>query len=344
LKTDGKKKTGGGKTEKTAEKSDKIFSAEPFGLQKLKLADVDLKINGRKVLLPHLAMDDVTIDLKLENGNLTVKPINMKVGGGNAGGWLTLQTRQKAAAIDMGLNVDKVDLAAMFNELGARKMLSGKLDAELNLSGRGSSMAAMMAGLNGHFSFVQGKGEIAKSYMDLISMSLGGAFHRLLNPFEDRKDYTVRNCTVARAEITDGIADVALLLDTEQTVLVAAGEINLKKETLSIGIKPHPKKGFGIEGMASVNISLSELSQPFKLGGTLADPHLAIDPTRSLITLGKIGAVVLFGPIGLAAFLADISIGNEDTCVKAIEAAKRKIPENKKSDKRKKQTKEKKKE
>ncbi len=344
LKTDDKKKTAEGKLGKTAQKSDKVFSAEPFQLQELKRVDADIKIRNQQVLLPQLALNDVTIDLKLENGNLTVRPINMTVGGGSAGGWLTLQTRQEAAAIDMDLKAEKVDLGAMFDELGARKMLSGKLDAELNLSARGNSVAAMMAGLNGHFSFVQGKGKIAKSYMDLISMSLGGAFRQLLNPFEAKKDYTVRNCTVARAKITDGLAEVALLLDTEQTVLVSAGEIDLKKETLSISIKPHPKKGFGIEGVASVNVSLSELSKPFKLGGTLADPQLAIDPTRSLITLGKIGAVVLFGPIGLAAFLGDISIGNENTCAKAIEAAKRKIPEDKKTDKRKKQTKEKKKE
>ena len=253
----------------------------------------------------------------------------MLVGGGTVGGWFKLLTRQGDPTIDMDLDFDKLDLGAMFDELGTERLTSGKLGGGIEVSGRGNSVATLMAGLNGRTYLVMGKGRIAKSYLDLVSMNLGGAFLDIVNPFQAKKDHTVRNCVVNRIEIADGLADAALLLDTEQTTIIAAGDINLKEETLNIGIKPSPKKGFGASGIGTVSLSLGELSRPFKLGGTLAQPALAIDPGRSIITLGKLAGAVALGPAGIAAFLMDFSGNDENACLKAIESAKTKAAKNK---------------
>lgn len=71
-------------------------------------------------------------------------------------------------------------------------------------------------------------------------------------------------------------------------------------------------------------ISLDELTRPFKLGGTLAHPSLAVDSTQTAIIFGKaIGGVMLFGPVGIAAVLVGSSSGDENSCMAAIEAAKK---------------------
>lgn len=315
------------RSETPAKKTDKIFSSEPLHLEILKIADADIKTRNKRVLLPKLAFDDIAIDLTLEKGNLTVNPIKFAMGDGGGGGSFKLLTLNEVPAIEIKLDFDKLDLGAMFDALETEQMTSGKLDGGIDVSGGGNSLAEIMAGLNGRIYLVLGKGRLAKSYLDLISMSLGSAFLRLFNPFQDKKDYTVRNCGVSRIEIVDGLADLALLLDTEQTTIVASGDINLKKETLDIAIKPHPKKGFITSGVGTVSLSLSELSRPFKLGGTLAKPALAIDPERSLITLGKLAGVVIFGPVGILAFLLDFSGSDENACLKAIESAKAKAEE-----------------
>ena len=181
-----------------------------------------------------------------------------------------------------------------------------------------------MAGLNGRTYLVLGKGQIAKSQIDLMSMNLGAAFVQLLNPFQDRDAHTARNCAVNRIDIVDGLADFGLLLDTEQTTIIASGDINLKTEALSIGIKPSPKKGFLQGSSGGLSLNLSQLSQPFKLGGTLAQPALAIDPGRSALTLGKLAGALLLGPVGVVAFLADFSGSHENACLNAIDSAKQK--------------------
>jgi hypothetical protein len=76
---------------------------------------------------------------------------------------------------------------------------------------------------------------------------------------------------------------------------------------------------------ADISFSFNELSQPFRLGGTLARPSLAIDSGRTAFVIGKFaGAFLALGPIGIAAFFADVSVGKEDPCALALESATQK--------------------
>jgi hypothetical protein len=80
-----------------------------------------------------------------------------------------------------------------------------------------------------------------------------------------------------------------------------------------------------VSGVAKVNISLSELAKPFKLGGTLASPSLALDPAKAALTVAKsVGGAALLGPVGIAAALAGGSAGSKggNPCLEAMEAAK----------------------
>jgi hypothetical protein len=85
-----------------------------------------------------------------------------------------------------------------------------------------------------------------------------------------------------------------------------------------------PKKDNESSSLGKLTFSLGELAKPFRLGGTLAEPSLALDPTQSAITLGKsIGGTILFGPLGVAAALVGKKTDDENPCLSAIEAAKK---------------------
>ena len=129
---------------------------------------------------------------------------------------------------------------------------------------------------------------------------------------------------VNHVEIIDGLADIRLLLDTRQTSIFAAGDINLKTEALNLGLDPTPKK----IGNATVGVrfSFKELSKPFRLGGTLAKPTLVIDPSRTAFIVGKMAGALALGPIGFTAFFADVSVGKKDACAVALKAAAERQP------------------
>jgi hypothetical protein len=209
----------------------------------------------------------------------------------------------------------------MLDQLGYQRSVEGNLNAAFNLDSTGDSIAALMAALNGNTRIAMSNGKAASEYLDLLAKYLGSGILRMLNPFQEKREYTPVNCFVNTIEIKDGLADVKILLDTDRTSIFGAGDVNLKTEGLDLGIKPTPKKG---ALPANISFSFNELSQPFRLGGTLANPHLAIDAGRTAFVIGKMAGALALGPIGWAAFFADVSVGKKDACAVALEEIARK--------------------
>jgi hypothetical protein len=293
----------------------KVFPAESLPLEGLQAIDVDLKIRNKQVLLPALALDDVIVDVLLKGGNLEIKPFKFNIGGGKADVRFALRSQEKPAALAAALNIDQYKIGPMLDQLGYQRSIEGNLDAALNLTGSGNSVAALMADLNGNIRTAMSNGRAASEYLELLEKYLGSGILRMLNPFQEKREYTPINCFVNQIEIKDGLADVKILLDTDRTSIFGAGNVNLKTERLDLGIKPTPKKG---AMPANISFSFKELSQPFRLGGTLARPHLAIDAGRTAFVIGKMAGALALGPIGIAAFFADVSVGKKDACAVAL--------------------------
>ena len=299
----------------SVKKKDKIFPAEPLSLEGLKVIDADLKFRDKQVLLPALALDDVIVDVLLKNGNLEIKPFNFTIGGGKADVKLALRSQETPATLAATLDIDQLEIGPMLDQLGSQRSVEGNLDAAFNLDGSGDSVAALMAGLNGNIRIAMSNGRTASAYLDLLEKYLGSGILRMLNPFQEKREFTPVNCFVNTMEIKDGLADIKILLDTDRTSIFGAGNVNLKTESLDLGIKPTPKKG---AMPANISFSFKELSQPFRLGGTMANPHLAIDAGRTAFVIGKMAGALALGPIGIAAFFADVSVGKKDACAVAL--------------------------
>jgi hypothetical protein len=302
--------------------NDRVFSSEPWSLDVLKRVDADIKIRDKEVLLPNLALTNVMFDIMLRNGNLKVKPLKFVVGGGTADGQFNIGAQEQIPTVTMEMKIDDLDLGAMLDELGYERTLEGTLDIDFRLTGQGNSTADFLAKSNGGIYLVMSDGRAASRYLDLLQTYLGTNILQLLNPFQARSEYNTVNCLVTGIEITDGLADCKLLLDTKQTSILSAGNVNLETERLDFGVRPTPKRKYGSSKAASISFSFRRLSQPFRLGGTLAKPSLVLDTTKTAKTLGIFAGHFLLGPAGIAAFFADVSLGKEDPCPMAIDVVK----------------------
>ena len=299
----------------SVKKKDKVFPVEPLLLEGLKAMDADLKFRDKQVLLPTMAFNDVILDALLKNGYLEIKPFKFTIGGGKADIQFALRSQETPARLAATLDIDQLEIGPMLDQLGYQRSVEGNLDAAFNLDGSGDSVAALMAGLNGNIRIAMSNGRVASDYLELLEKYLGSGILRMLNPFEEKREFTPVNCFVDKIEIKDGLADVTMLLDTDRTSIFGAGNVNLKTERLDLGIKPTPKKG---ALPANISFSFRELAQPFRLGGTLANPHLAIDAGRTAFVIGKMAGALALGPIGIAAFFADVSVGKKDACAVAL--------------------------
>ena len=301
----------------------KVFSSNRFDLEGLKAVDVDIKLRGKEILLRNLALNDVTVSILLENGNLKIKPAKFTIGGGMAEGWLHLRSQDTPATFAVGLKIDQLEIGPMLDQLDYKKQVEGHLDVDIELDGAGDSVAALMAGLNGRIYTAINDGWVAFKDLDLLQRYLGSNVLHLLNPFQAKQEYKQINCFINRIEIKDGRAEFKLLLDTRQTSIFGDGKVDLKTEKLNLGLKPVPKQGHGLSDIGKVSFSLGKLSQPFFLGGTLAKPSLVIDPRRAALTVGKLAGSLALGPAGIAAFFMDVSLGKQDPCEVFVQAIKK---------------------
>jgi uncharacterized protein involved in outer membrane biogenesis len=310
---------------KESGKEDKIFPDRPLPLDTLRQADADVKVQAAQVLLPNFPLNSLVMDIVLKDGALTVKPLKAVLGKGSMDGSFHLQSHGKVASLTIVFKINKLDISYLTKGHKSTEGLEGNLDADIDLRAQGASIAGLMGGLNGKTVLVMGKGRVDNKYIDILGGDLSSSLFRLLNPFRKETQYTSIHCFVSGFNIKDGVASTtALALNTDHMVVVGEGEINLKTERLNLSLKPVPKGGVGTSMIGKLNISLDELTRPFKLGGTLAHPSLAVDLTQTAIAFGKaIGGVMLFGPVGIAAVLIGSSSGDENSCIAAVEAAKK---------------------
>jgi uncharacterized protein involved in outer membrane biogenesis len=310
------------KPTKDPKKPEKVFPATPLPLDGLNAANAVIDLEIKQLLLPKSAMNNLKTKVNLKNGHLTIKPFLADIGGGKLTVELNLKANAKAATLDTKLKVDQLDLGNMLKQLEITEALDGRLDFDIDLKGRGNSVAAIMAGLNGNVIAVIGEGKIPVHYLNLVGADLQSSMLRLLNPLQEKEEIAKVNCLVSDFYIKDGLANNdVMIIDTPRMTIIGVGQIDLKTEKLDFGIKPQPKEGLGIKETGKLSISLSEFTNLFRLTGTLANPSLGISTEETLKTAGKTGFAVLTGPVGIAKLFVSGSSGSENPCATALEIA-----------------------
>ena len=301
---------------------DKVFPADPLPLENLDAMNGRLRLKAGQILLPHLALDHVSTDVTLEDGHMEIQPLQCGIGGGTVDGRFDLKTGSGNPVAALNLKAERIDIGAMLDELGLEKYVTGNLGADIDVQSQGHSIAALMSGLSGRVVSVERDGRIYTTYLDALGGGLIQQFVRLVNPFSQKEEFSELNCSVHVFDIKEGLATCKTwLTDTKYTLLTGKGDVDLKQEKLDLLFALSPKKGIGISGVAKVGVSLPGVARSFKLGGTLARPSITINPGGAAGTIGKmLGGFTLLGPLGLAAGLLNVRVGEKDPCGEVLKA------------------------
>jgi uncharacterized protein involved in outer membrane biogenesis len=305
---------------KSKKKHDKILPTDHLPLDVLKYADARLKFNAKAFLLPRLAINDLTFNMVLDEGHLMVERLEATIGGGTLDAQIDLNVQGKDAMLQAELQINQLDLDRMLKKLGLEDVAEGEVDIQVDVKSRGNSVAAIMAGLNGKFSFIIGQGQIYNKYIHILGSIFSQTLPRLLNPFLEATEYTQTNCIVSGFAVKDGLArSTALMFDSEDMTVLSKGEVNFTTEELDFSIKPVPKEGARKKKIKR-SISLSTLARQFRLSGTLADPSIEVDTRRASKTFGKGVGAALVGPAAVIAVLFTSKTGEKAPCPTVIAA------------------------
>ncbi|WP_414715828.1 AsmA family protein [Stenotrophomonas sp. CFBP8980] len=276
-------KTGGEETANAEQKAEAarlaakatILPDTPYNLGKLRSMDADVRLRAQRINAPSLPLDDMDAHLFLDDGLLRLEPLNFGVAGGDIRSTVRMDARRPQIATSLKASVRRVQLGRLFPDAKLAEQASGGIGGEIDLTGNGNSIAAMLGSSDGTVAVGMGKGHVGNLIMELAGLDVAESLKFL---FTGDKQIPLR-CAFADFGVKDGLMDSrALAVDTTDTLIVGEGTVNLKNEQMDLLLKPRPK-----------DISILALRSPLRISGTFKDPGFRPD----FKALGLRGAIAL---------------------------------------------------
>ncbi|PPU36456.1 AsmA family protein [Xanthomonas sp. CFBP 7912] len=273
--------------------SARVLPTTPYDLSKLRAMDAQVRWRAQRINAPSWPLDDMDATLKLKDGLLQLDPLNFGVAGGDIRSTIRMDARNEVITTQLKAGIRGIRLDQLFPDATLAKQASGAIGGELDLRGRGNSIAAMLGTADGSIGVGMGRGHVGNLIMELAGLDIAESLKYLVT--KDRQ-IPVR-CIFGDFGVQDGLMQSrALAFDSTDTIIVGEGTISLKNETLDLLLRPRPK-----------DRSILSLRSPLRIAGTFKDPSFRPD----FKALGVRGAIaVALGSIAPpAALLATFEPG-----------------------------------
>jgi uncharacterized protein involved in outer membrane biogenesis len=299
-----------GGTSASAAKSDgRVFSDEPLPLDGLTAVDAVVAYKADRFVAPKFEAQNLSLNLTLKDGVLTVKPVGFGLAGGTINGDITLNGGAKTLAVKLTTAGVVLSDYLQKNEITDIVRRGAPVDIDLDVTSRGGSVRQLMAGLNGKAVLKVGKGELKEEYMQRFLPKLADAVGVLGRATAKTDLY----CVVTGLDIKNGVATPkAFLAETGRITIAGDGSVNLGSEQLDLRLVP-----------SSRSVSLASALPAVRVRGSFTDPSFAPDPAAlAKSVIGTAAGVAALGPLALLSpALGDRGDSAETACTKAIALA-----------------------
>ncbi|USG62765.1 AsmA family protein [Sneathiella marina] len=295
------KSASSGETAPAAAGEDKyVFKDTPFPTEILAEYNANMIIDIKKLKVSNvMELDNVTANILLENKVLSLDPLRMEKGKG------TLET---SLIYNTAVEVPKLTLSSTIQDLDVVVTDDVRLilDSHSDLTASGNSPRKLASSLNGRTDWISRKGQIDSGFLGFLSFGAGNIFSTF---FGDKKNAPF-DCMVIRFNIENGLMTPAVaMVDTDDLVIAASGNINLRDETLALTI-----------GTSARTVGVADLVVPILVTGTLKSPQAIPNPVAGTKNL-SVGILSLLNPVNAVntVFGTDILGGNKPPCALAFE-------------------------
>ncbi|MNJ22184.1 putative assembly protein [compost metagenome] len=271
----------------------KVLPVEEFRTERWRTMDADVTFSGKRIVHSEaLPFTDLSSHFLLDDGVLRLEPLRFGV----AGGTLDAQVRLDGRAVPLQgraqLSARGFKLKQLFPTFEPMKTSFGQLNGDADLSGRGNSVAALLATANGNLKMLINDGAISRGLMEIAGLNVG---NYVVGQLFGDKEVKI-NCAAADFGIKDGLATTRLFVfDTENAIIYINGTANFASEQLDLKINPESK-----------GVRLLSLRSPLYVRGPFAKPSAGVQAVPlALRGAGMVALGVLIGPAaGLLALVA----------------------------------------
>lgn len=296
--------------EATSQPADRVLPHDKFDTKSWDVMDADVKFSGKRIEhSSSLPISDLSTHLTLKNGDLLLDPLRFGMAGGNLNATLHLEGDKSPMRGRIDLHARNLKLRQLFPDVEAMQSALGQMNGDATLSGRGNSVADLLATSNGELKLLMNDGLISRSLMEIVGLNVGNYVVGKL--FGD--DEVKINCAAANLQVNNGLASSRLFIfDTENAIINITGTTNFANERLDLSINPDSK-----------GIRIITLRSPLYVRGTFKNPDAGVK-AGPLIARGA--AAVALGAVvaPAAALLALISPSDNDDnqCTRVLQQMK----------------------
>lgn len=251
-----------------AEAEGRLLPEMPIALGRLRAMDMDVTYSGKKIKAPSLPLEDLDAALKVENGLLTLKPVEFGIAEGTIGGTIVLDGRKEMPRVTADLLLRGLSLKPFFAATGMADLTAGRFGGRIDLKGQGRSLAEVLATSDGRTTVAMTGGTLSPLLVELIGLDIAESLAIVItNP---ATPVSIR-CAFGDFIVKDGwMRTQGFVMDTTDSTLLATGAINFGTEKLAMTLHADPKDASPLSANA-----------PIAITGKFRDPDLAIDPTRT---------------------------------------------------------------
>jgi uncharacterized protein involved in outer membrane biogenesis len=306
------KTTTPGQTAATREKvekavaSPKLLPATPINLPKLNMANFEVHYTGKHIINKDVPLDNIVANLSIENGRISLHPLNFAVGTGTVASDFDLNPVDNILHTKANIDFRQLPLARLMASTHAFAG-DGTVGGSAHLRATGNSLAAMLGHGDGSMQiFMSHGGDISALLVDLAGLQVGDGILSLLG-IPQKADI---QCLVSDFTLTDGQLDTkALLLATTEANILGSGSADLTDEKLNLRLSTQ-----------ATHFSIGSLSTPINIHGTLKNPSVlpAAGPLAAR-AVPAIGLGVLFPPLALIPTIR-LGLGDKNACEDTLQS------------------------
>ena len=290
---------------------DKVFSDAPIPIELFADFDAVLDVEVEKFRGQRSRLEDISLQLDINDGEMKLNRAAYRDETGYFDATALLRPDGDGVYLDLALAGEDVDVG-LFTSTGQQRDSTPRYTLEVDIWGHGQTVAELAGSLNGILLVSSDGGQINNGLVE----AFGGDFLvnvlETMNPFVESEEFTKMSCLVLNASIADGKLKMepGFVMRTDRLNMFVYGGADLEQETLDLSLATQARRGIGI--------SAASITNPyFKIGGTLAQPALQLDPASAAVA-----ASVATATAGLSILIRgvfDRLMGSQNPCPRFLE-------------------------
>ncbi|MGE4220929.1 MAG: AsmA family protein [Alphaproteobacteria bacterium] len=238
------------------------FPDRPLQTELLKVMDMDVRFEAASIHSEVLPVDSLSARVRVEDGRAVAKPLRFTVAQGAIEGEMALNAREQPASADARLSFKDLELKEFFRDSRFVEQTGGKFQGWVSLLGVGNSLAEVMGTARGDAGLAMTGGSLSGLLIEAAGLDIAESLYKLLI----HDNAVPIRCAAGKLLVDNGLVSTErLILDTEDSVVYIAGNVNFRSQALDIDVNAQSK-----------NFSPIDLKSDLAVRGKLADPQIGI--------------------------------------------------------------------